>query len=172
MNGSHPFPGVAVLSEPMMALVRHQRLGFVASVAADGSPNVSPKGSLTVWDEHHLIFADVDSPHTVRNLKVNPRTEVNVVDPFSRKGFRFAGKATVYHAGPLYFQALDRYKAEGSDIRRVRAIVLIEVLHAAPLVSPVYGAGFSEDEVRRLWEEYYSRSAKKTVVDLTPPNDF
>jgi uncharacterized protein len=172
MNGSPHLPGVAVLTESMMALVRQQRLGFVASVGADGSPNVSPKGSLTVWDDHHLIFADVDSPHTVRNLKVNPRTEVNVVDPFSRKGFRFAGKATVYHAGPLYFQALDRYKAEGSDIRRVRAIVLIEVLHAAPLVSPVYGAGFGEDEVRRLWEEYYSKSAKKTVLDLTPPSDF
>jgi predicted pyridoxine 5'-phosphate oxidase superfamily flavin-nucleotide-binding protein len=163
---------MVVLSEPMMALVRQQRLGYVATVAADGSPNVSPKGSLTVWDSGHLIFADVDSPHTVRNLKINPRTEVNVVDPFSRKGYRFAGKATVYHAGPLYFQALDRYKAEGADIRRVRAVVLIEVLHAAPLVSPAYGAGFPEEEVRRLWEEYYSKRADKTVVDLTPPSDF
>ena len=160
---------MAVLTEPMMALVRLQRLGYVATVAPDGSPNVSPKGSLTVWDDGHLLFADVDSPHTVRNLKTNPRTEVNVVDPFSRKGYRFQGKATVFHAGALYFQALDRFKAEGSDIRRIRAIVLIEVVHAAPLVSPVYAGGFKEDEVRRLWEEYYG---KKTVVDLTPPRDF
>jgi predicted pyridoxine 5'-phosphate oxidase superfamily flavin-nucleotide-binding protein len=172
MNESPPFPVVAAMSEPMMALVRQQRLGFVASVAPDGSPNVSPKGSLTVWDDQHLIFADVDSPHTVRNLKTNPRTEVNVVDPFSRKGYRFAGKATVFHAGPLYFQALDRYKAEGADIRRIRAVVLIEVLHATPLVSPAYAAGFGEDEVRRLWEEYYSKAADKTVLDLTPPCDF
>jgi uncharacterized protein len=163
---------VAVLTEPMQALVRQQRLGFVATVSPDGSPNVSPKGSLAVWDESHLIFADVDSPHTVRNLKTNPRTEVNVVDPFSRKGYRFQGKATVFHAGPLYFQALDRYKAEGSDVRRVRAIVLIDVVHAAPMVSPVYGAGFREDEVRRLWEEYYASASKKTVVDLVPPRDF
>lgn len=160
---------MAVLTEPMMALVRLQRLGYVATVSPDGSPNVSPKGSLTIWDDSHLVFADVDSPHTVRNLKANPRTEVNVVDPFYRKGYRFQGKAAVFHAGALYFQALDRFKAEGSDIRRVRAIVLIEVTHAAPLVSPVYAAGFREDEVRRLWEEYYS---KKTVVDLTPPRDF
>lgn len=163
---------MAVLTEAMQALVRQQRLGFVATVAPDGSPNVSPKGSLAVWDESHLIFADVDSPHTVRNLKTNPRTEVNVVDPFSRKGYRFQGKATVFHAGALYFQALDRYKAEGSDVRRVRAIVLIEVVHAAPMVSPVYAAGFREDEVRRLWEEYYANAPRKTVVDLVPPRDF
>ncbi|MCI4327671.1 MAG: pyridoxamine 5'-phosphate oxidase family protein [Thermoplasmata archaeon] len=163
---------MAVLSESMMALVRQQRLGFVASVAPDGSPNVSPKGSLTVWDDQHLLFADIDSPHTVRNLKTNPRTEINVVDPFSRRGYRFAGKATVFHAGALYFQALDRYKREGADVRRIRAVVLIEVLHAAPLVSPAYTGGFSEEEVRRLWEEYYSRSPNKTVVDLTPPSDF
>jgi predicted pyridoxine 5'-phosphate oxidase superfamily flavin-nucleotide-binding protein len=156
----------------MMALVREQRLGYVATVSADGSPNVSPKGSLTVWDDGHLIFADVDSPHTVRNLRVNPRAEVNVVDPFSRKGYRFAGKATVYHAGPLYFQALERYKVDGADIRRVRAIVLIEVQHAAPLVSPVYGAGFSEAEVRQLWDEYHKKRADKTVLDLKPPSDF
>lgn len=160
---------MAVLSEPMMALVRAQRLGYVATVSLDGSPNVSPKGSLAVWDETHLIFADVDSPHTVRNLKTNPRTEVNVVDPFTRKGYRFQGKATVVHAGALYFQAIDRYKAEGSDVRRIRAIVLIEVTHAAPLISPVYAGGFQEDEVRRLWEEYYG---KRTVIDLTPPRDF
>jgi predicted pyridoxine 5'-phosphate oxidase superfamily flavin-nucleotide-binding protein len=156
----------------MMAMVRQQRLGFVASVAPDGSPNVSPKGSLTVWDDQHLVFADIDSPHTVRNLKTNPRTEVNVVDPFSRKGYRFAGKATVFHAGALYFQALDRFKREGADVRRVRAIVLIEVLHAAPLVSPAYASGFTEEEVRRLWEEYYAKASEKTVLDLTPPNDF
>ena len=163
---------MVVLTEAMVAMVRQQRLGYVATVAADGSPNVSPKGSLTVWDESHLIFADVDSPHTVRNLKTNPKTEVNVVDPLTRKGYRFQGKATVTHAGPLYFQALDRYKAEGSDIRRVRAVVLIEVVHAAPLVSPAYAAGFKEDEVRRLWQEYYMPDSKKMVADLVPPRDF
>jgi hypothetical protein len=31
---------------------------------------------------------------TIRNLRVNPRIEVNFVDPFVRKGYRFAGTAT------------------------------------------------------------------------------
>lgn len=163
---------MATLTEPMMALVRAQRLGYVASVAADGHPKVSPKGSLTVWDENHLVFADIDSPNTVRNLSANPKTEVNVVDPFLRKGYRFTGVAKVLHGGELYFKVLEHYKSEGADIRRVRAVVLIEVTHASPLVSPAYKDGFTEEEVRRLWEEYHARLEKKTVLDLTPPNDF
>jgi uncharacterized protein len=161
-----------VLTEPMMALVRRQRLGYVASVAPDGTPKVSPKGSLTVWDADHLVFADIESPNTVKNLTKDPRTEVNVVDPFVRKGFRFTGTATVLHAGDLYFKVLEHYKAEGADVRRVRAIVMIEVTAAQPLVSPAYKDGFSEDEVRRLWEEFHAKASQKTVLDLTPPTDF
>src|SRR5579863_5320917 len=97
---------MGTLTEPMMKSVREQRLGYVATVAADGSPMVSPKGSLTVWDPDHLVFADIESPHTVRNLESNPRTEVNVVDPFTRKGFRFTGTGKVLHAGSKFFEIL------------------------------------------------------------------
>jgi uncharacterized protein len=161
-----------ILTEAMKTLVRKQRLGYVASISGDGLPKVSPKGSLTVWDDDHLVFADIESPNTVRNLAKNPATEVNVVDPFLRKGFRFTGNATVLHGGDQYFKVLEHYKSEGSDIRRVRSVVLIEVTAVAPLTSPVYTQGFSEDEVRRLWEEFHKQLATKTVLDLTPPNDF
>ncbi len=161
-----------VLTEAMISLVRSQRLGYVASISPDGHPKVSPKGSLTVWDADHLVFADIESPNTVRNLSSNPATEINVVDPFVRKGFRFTGKATVLHGGELYFKVLDHYKKEGADIRRIRSIVMVEVTQALPLVSPAYSQGFSDAEVRRLWEEFYNRPEKKTVLDLTPPSDF
>jgi uncharacterized protein len=161
-----------VLTEEMKRFVREQRLGFVATVSPDGSPNVSPKGSLTVLDDNNLVFADVESPHTVRNLVANPRTEINVVDPLTRKGFRFRGKATVLHAGETYYNALLMYRHEGADVRRIRAVVLIEVESAAPLVSPVYTLGLAEDEVRALWEEYHMKTRQRTVLDLIPPRDF
>jgi uncharacterized protein len=163
---------MAVLTEAMKNLVLAQRLGYVASVSAEGRPKVSPKGSLTVWDDTHLVFADIESPHTVRNLSTNPYTEINVVDPFSRKGFRFTGKATVLHGGPLYFKVLDHYKAEGSDIRRIRSVVVIELSEALPLTSPVYTQGLSEEDVRRLWEEFHLKLKDRTVLDLIPPGDF
>ncbi len=71
----------------MRRVVDEQRLSFVATVNPDGTPNLSPKGSIRVWDDHHLVFGDIRSPNTVRNLELNPATEINVVDPISRKGY-------------------------------------------------------------------------------------
>jgi uncharacterized protein len=161
-----------VLSDEMKRVVREQRLGYVATVSSDGRPNVSPKGSVAVWDNDHLIFADIESPHTIRNLEANPHVEVNIVDPGVRKGFRFAGTAKVLRTGDQYWKILEHYKSEGADIRRVRAIVVIAVEAASPVVSPCYLTGLTEDEVRALWAEWHRKASDKTVVDLIPPNDF
>ena len=41
------------LTPDMQRVVLEQRLGFVATVTPDGRPNLSPKGTTTVWDDHH-----------------------------------------------------------------------------------------------------------------------
>jgi uncharacterized protein len=55
------------LSADMQRVVLEQRLGFVATVTAEGLPNLSPKGTTTLWDEEHLMFADLASPGTIEN---------------------------------------------------------------------------------------------------------
>ena len=72
-------------------MVEEQRLGYASTVCPDATPNLSPKGTTAVWDDDHLIFADIRSPGTVENLLRNPTIEINVVDPISRKGYRFKG---------------------------------------------------------------------------------
>jgi hypothetical protein len=67
---------------------------------------------------------------------------------------------------------VEHYKAEGADIRRVRAIVVIELSAATPIISPCYLTGLAEDEVRAIWTEWHRKSEQKMVVDLVPPNDF
>jgi uncharacterized protein len=161
-----------VLTDDMKRVVKAQRLGYVATVTSEGRPNVSPKGSLAIWDDDHLVFADIESPHTVRNLGTNPHVEVNVVDPEVRKGYRFTGTGKVLRTGDQYWKILDHYKAEGADIRRVRAIVLIEVQVASAVASPCYLTGLTEEEVRALWAEWRRKASDKMVVDLIPPNDF
>ena len=76
---------MGILTEDMKRLVSEQRLGFVATVCPDGTPNLSPKGTTAVWDDDHIVFADIRSPATVSNLRRNPSTEINVVDPIVRK---------------------------------------------------------------------------------------
>jgi len=43
----------------MKRVVLEQKLGFAATVCPDGTPNLSPKGTTTVWDDDHLLFADI-----------------------------------------------------------------------------------------------------------------
>lgn len=162
---------MGILTDEMKRLVREQRLGYVATVAPDGSPNVSPKGSLTVLDDDNLVFADVDSPHTLQNLSTNPRTEINVVDPYRRKGFRFRGRGEILRAGVTYWKVLEMYRAEGSDPRRIRSVVVVTVEKALPLVSPIYTTLVDEESVRAIWEEYHTKR-KQLVTDLVPPRDF
>jgi uncharacterized protein len=95
-----------MLTPDMKRIVEEQRLGFVATAAADGTPNVSPKGTFIVLDDETIGFGEIRSPGTVRNLRVNPRVEVNFVDPFVRKGYRFAGTAIVVTRGNSAFDTL------------------------------------------------------------------
>jgi predicted pyridoxine 5'-phosphate oxidase superfamily flavin-nucleotide-binding protein len=148
---------MAILTEKVQDFVRLQRLGYIATVCPDGTPNLSPKGTLTVWDGDHLIFADIRSPGTIKNLQSNPAIEINVVDEFIRKGYRFKGKAQVLSEGPQYEAMLAFYTQKGifDAPRRIRVIVLVTVEQVRPLISPGYDRGVSEEQVRRQWERYY-----------------
>jgi uncharacterized protein len=151
------------LTADMKRVVEQQRLGFVATVCPDGTPNLSPKGTTAVWDDDHLVFANIRSPGTMANLRWNPSVEVNVVDPFARKGYRFKGVASVLESGALYDRAIAFYKARGSRVAAIREVVLIRVQSAQPVDSPAYDLGVSEEEMRARWERHFeSLRAGKT----------
>jgi uncharacterized protein len=145
---------MGVLTDDMKRVVEQQQLGFVATVCPDGSPNVSPKGTTAVWDDDHLIFADICSPDTIANLRANPAVEINVVDPLVRKGYRFKGVARVFGDGPDYQAGLAFYRARGSSSAKSH-IVLVKVERAAELISPAYDSGQSEAAVIAKWRAYW-----------------
>ena len=151
---------MGVLTGDMKRVVEEQQLGFVATVCPDGSPNLSPKGTTAVWDDDHLIFADICSPNTIANLRAKPVVEINVVDPLVRRGYRFKGVARVLGEGPEYEAGLAFYRARGSTSAKPH-IVLVKVSYAAALVSPAYDSGQSEEAViakwRAYWEDLWSR---------------
>ncbi|HZO70925.1 MAG TPA: pyridoxamine 5'-phosphate oxidase family protein [Ktedonobacteraceae bacterium] len=146
---------MGILTEDMQRIVREQRLGYVATICADGTPNLSPKGTVACWDDDHLIFADIVSPGTVANLRHNPAIEINVVDPLVRKGYRFKGRATVLTEEPPFEQILAFYRQRGTA-NPIQAIVLIQVERALPLTSPAYDLGATEEEVRQRWLHHWT----------------
>src|SRR6478609_5233805 len=133
---------MGIITQEIKEFVKQTKLGFVATVCPDGTPNLSPKGTTIAWDDDHLVFADIHSPGTVANLRHNPHIEVNVVDPFARKGYRFKGTAEVLTAGPQFDDIVAFYRQRGSRAV-IRSIVLIEVQQAASLTSPAYDDGRS-----------------------------
>src|SRR4051794_40006592 len=143
------------LTEEMRRLVEEQRLCFAATVSPDGSPNVSPKGTVWVWSDTELAFFDLASPQTVANLEGDPRIELNVVDQRRRRGFRFRGRATVTGASRDVAQALERFPRAAPAASRVRCLVVVQVDEARPLVSPVYTVRDDPQSIAREWEDYW-----------------
>ena len=145
---------MAALTDDMKRVVDEQRLGFYATVNEDGSPNLSPKGTTFVLDDDHLFFAEVRSPQTLANVRRGSQVELNVLDPLTRKGYRFKGPAVVHEQGSgTYESGVERLRAAGSRlVERVRAIVVVEVREARPLTSPVYDDGsVTEADVVRMF---------------------
>ena len=56
---------MGILTQEIKEFVKQAKLGFVATVCPDGTPNLSPKGTTTVWDDDHLVFADIHSPGNI-----------------------------------------------------------------------------------------------------------
>ena len=150
---------MGILTEGMKSLVREQRLGFIATVCPDGSPNLSPKGTAIVLDDDHLAFADLASPGTITNIKQNPAIEICMVDAFIRKGFRFKGTAAVLTEGQLFQDVLATYKSGQMGVQRlastIKRVVVVKVERALPLVSPGYFPGVTEEQMRIQWEGYW-----------------
>jgi predicted pyridoxine 5'-phosphate oxidase superfamily flavin-nucleotide-binding protein len=145
---------VGILTDDMQRVVRQQRLAFVATVCADNTPNLYPKGTIAVWDDDHLVFANIRSPQTIANLRRNPAIEINVVDPMVRKGYRFKGTATVVETGARYEEVTAFFRARGVS-NRCREVVVITVEQALPVTSPAYDLGLSEAEIRARWERHH-----------------
>jgi len=147
---------MGILTSEIKDFVKGNKLGFVATVCPDGTPNLSPKGTTTVWDDDHLVFADIHSPGTVSNLLNNPSIEINMVDIFTRKGFRFKGTAEVLSSGQRFTNILKIYE-EAASTYTINNIVLIKVERVLPLWSPAYDNGLSEEDVVKRWKEYWGK---------------
>jgi uncharacterized protein len=69
---------VIEITADMHAIIKQAILSFVATVNEDGTPNLSPKASLTITNGI-LYFADIASPQTILNLGRSPEYPVDYV---------------------------------------------------------------------------------------------
>ena len=143
------------ISEEIKNFVNSQKLGYVATVSKDGTPNLSPKGTIVVMNESTLVFADIRSPQTIQNLQNNPSVEINVVDPFQRLGYRFKGECKIINEGPEFDKILDYYANVGIK-SKINSVVIVDVESMSEVTSPSYDLGATKDELVSKWKKYYS----------------
>ena len=142
------------ISEEIKNFVNSQKLGYVATVSKDGTPNLSPKGTIVVMNESTLAFADIRSPQTIQNLQDNPSVEINVVDPFQRLGYRFKGEGKIINEGSEFDKILDYYINAGIK-SKINSVVVVDVKSMSEVTSPSYDLGVTKDELVSKWKKYY-----------------
>jgi predicted pyridoxine 5'-phosphate oxidase superfamily flavin-nucleotide-binding protein len=146
---------MSLITEEIRRFVAEQKLAYIATVCPDGTPNLSPKGTVRVWDDDHLVFADIHSPGTIDNLRSNSAIEINIVDIFKRKGYRFKGTAGILAGGLEYDKVVAAY-GEAAMKYDIKHIVVVKVDRVLPVWSPAYDDGTPEDEIVRKWTGYWS----------------
>lgn len=126
------------LDADMIDTIRRTALCYAATINDDGTPNLSPKATLSALDGDRLAFIDIASPGTVANLRKRPAIEINVVDIFLRRGYRFAGRGSVLADGPIFAERVAYWRGRLGPAYPMRHVVVVDVTRAIPVKSPLY----------------------------------
>jgi predicted pyridoxine 5'-phosphate oxidase superfamily flavin-nucleotide-binding protein len=138
---------MTLIDNDMRDIVASAKIAFVATVTPDGSPNLSPKASVRVYDDTHVAFMDITSPGTIANLSMNPRIEIAVVNFLRRRGYRFSGTAELHQPGSAVHTWLHQWLLglNGPGYPAKQA-VLVTVERVRPVLSPAYTYGDADEQ--------------------------
>ena len=103
------------------------KMAWVATASPDGVPNTTPKGTVQVIDEEHIVFADLFSFKTRDNLQKNPKVAVTVVDLEKYKGYQFKGSAKLVDSGPIFDRMVEQLKKAPMQLPNPKYVVIITV---------------------------------------------
>ncbi len=133
---SNPSP---ILSAAVHAAAQRSVLCWLATVDAQGQPNVSPKEVWAIADDRHVVVANIASPASARNIAQQPKVCLSFVDVLVQKGFKLQGTArAVWPDDPDYSKWAAPLLVMTGDRFPVRSVLLIAVQTVQPIVAPSY----------------------------------
>ena len=102
---------------------------LVGTATKDGQPQISPKGSVMVFDDETLAYWERARRSGLANLEENPKVVVYYSHPVKRIRWRFYGEASIHDSGPIREDVMSRtVQAElDRDPERLGVAVLIRV---------------------------------------------
>jgi len=102
---------------------------ILATVSADGEPDIGYKGSMMVFDNESLAYWERTKRVHMKNVKENPRVIVHFRDAKTKAAWRFHGTATMHESGPIRDQVMARTVKDelDKDPERKGAAVVIRL---------------------------------------------
>lgn len=143
------------LNDAVRADIGNAVLCWLATVAADGTPNVTPKEIFAGYGDDHIVVADIASSNTVRNIRSNPKVCVSFVDVFRQKGFKITGTADIVGRDDPAFPVIGAALLEkaGPDFP-IRNVISIGVERIARIWAPSYALFPDRTEDERMQSAY------------------
>ena len=130
---------MATLTDTVRASAQGSVLCWLATVDADGQPNVSPKEVWAIADDQHVVVAHIASPVSARNIAQQPQVCLSFVDVFVQKGFKLKGAAQVVRADdPAFARWAQPLLAMVGERFVIQSVLVIRVTAVAPIVAPSY----------------------------------
>ncbi|HEY3329800.1 MAG TPA: pyridoxamine 5'-phosphate oxidase family protein [Capsulimonadaceae bacterium] len=116
---------MAHLPGKVVSLFEGGHIIWVATAAADGTPNIAVKGSGFASDSEHIFFADLFSNKTRANLEQNPIVAIGIYD--ANIAVQVKGRATMSASGPLYDRVLAAIRAKAPAVPAPKYVVEVAV---------------------------------------------
>jgi len=128
-----------MLDQDIKKYIDKSTLCWLATCDKDLVPNVSPKEMFTYLDDQTIVIANLASPNSVANIRINPHVCVSFVDIFAQKGYKLKGTARLIGRddpgfGPKVKPLTDLF----TDKFPVKSVIEITVTKTERIQAPSY----------------------------------
>lgn len=126
---------MATLTDEMKQYVS-DNLGYLATVDENGEPDLGPKMSLRVLDDHRLIYNEMTGKVIFSDIKANGKILAAFANKTNLRGYRFGGHATPYTEGDYFDNAVAFSKA--NNLPAPIAAVVIDICRRGAFSIVIY----------------------------------
>ena len=128
-----------MITSAVLNAIEKSVLCWLATADEEGFPNVSPKEIFAPFGDRHLLIANIASPQSAKNIKVNSKGCVSFLDILVQKGFQLKGNAKIISKKEEQFAILSAplLKITGGKFP-FRELFYVEIEKVKTIIAPRY----------------------------------
>lgn len=128
-----------VITLDVRAMVERCVLCWLATADELSQPNVSPKEVFAVVDGEHIVVANIASPGSAKNIRVNGKVCLSFIDVFVQKGFKVIGVATdVKPSDAGYSHWVEPLRTMVGNRFTIHSVFVVRATAVEPIMAPSY----------------------------------